>query len=318
MMPEPRRVYTPPARTYLPQQQPVARRSASPRPLRPIYHARTPSMGENDGSIVPSIEATDGVYISPVTHRNPFDVTPRIQPPNQKRFSGRNLIDLTNSAEQASKRPRISSSPPSPYLQRAGNRWDPQLPRDDHMQRPQRQLIDLDAHMPTSATVLSHSSAHQSAPFPPNNFNSSNSSYVHDATTRQEYPRYIYDRNDGATAVNVARSDTHIEHVPFHGENRVVYEAIDPRDNAIGLAPRRVDSPRGYVQQPSHDPMLHSVPSGHYVREPIPLQSQDVYVSSSVPVPSHVLRENPVHLRYFGPTPSSSQSIHPQNVSSQR
>lgn len=114
-------MYTPPPveyRRHYPNSRPV-----SPQPQRAQLHRRTESYDNGDGTILPSIEGSNNVYQSPASRRNPFDqpqsgITKRYSDtfaPNHRQVP---LIDLTNSAEQASKRRRAEGTPPSPYIQR--------------------------------------------------------------------------------------------------------------------------------------------------------------------------------------------------------
>ena len=106
----------------------------------------------DDGTIMQSIEPPDSAYRSPAGRQYGFD------PPTSHVDSGRravehrhNLIDLTNSAEQATQRMRVSP-PPSPYLQRY-TRIDHDVEMSDENIPPRRrQLIELDQQLPTPSS----------------------------------------------------------------------------------------------------------------------------------------------------------------------
>lgn len=140
------RIYTPPS-TQQYTSQTSGRRSASPRGTRLQYHRRTPSF-RDDGTVVQSIEHADDTYDSPRILQSPGGLAQRRDALKGQEYTSGQLIDLTSSAQKATERIRLDSSPPaSPFAPR-DRRAVELVDEYGANAPPRRQIIELNGQMP--------------------------------------------------------------------------------------------------------------------------------------------------------------------------
>jgi len=179
----------------------------------------------DDGTIIQSIEDSDSAHKSSGLQQNQFIIQSRQHYDAPRRLPERHnqLIDLTRSAQRATERMRMCSSPPpSPYLQqlRQGGR-DVDM-NDENRPTRQRHLVDIEHSLPTPVSWQRHDPGFQPGMRTRDEFVQPPRVLVHEdcLPMRHDYPvQPSYNHESSRVASNVG--------VPAH--RQVVYEPIDDR-----------------------------------------------------------------------------------------
>lgn len=230
-----------------------------------MYNRRTPSLTENL-TIMQSIERSDTAYNSPAMRQNPFDGYYPVPQQSERRIPepSRNLIDLTDKAEQAEQRMRMSlSPPPSPYLRRTNNSNRDVDMTDANVPPRPRQLIDLSHQIPTLVSGPSRTD------FPQHHSSRPHDQYMLSprAPMQQEYlpPRHHYQDMQYYSREPAPLPERRVVYEPINESQptmrSVKYVAEDPTLASYGTrGDQRYFLPDDYPEQRQPPPLQASYP----------------------------------------------------------